>query len=809
MTTDTSVFEQTGQEIRQLPVHINYEIIHLFSEGLYKSPHKAIEELVTNGYDANANAVHIILPELSEDGLDPANRLWVIDNGHGMDEDGFRQLWRIAESEKSVKPTQNGRPMIGQFGIGKLASYVLAWNLTHVSRTNGRFLLTSMNFRQVHDLHISDDVDLAVSLREIDERTARSHLKEIETRDPAAWRFMFGEESQIDSWTAATLTDFKDLYDKLRVGTLRWVLSTGLPLHTDFNIWLNGERLTSSKEKIPTIDEFQINTAIDGIGAVKGEARICERTLDGGKSDQINRSRGFFIRVRGRVINLEDELFGLEAQNHSAWSRFSLEVDAEGLREHLLSSREGVRDSESVRQFRNFLRREFNRCRSSFEKWNNQQSIDITQLLSDNPSFFLYDPILLSVRKTLESGSESFYVGVPVAGDDEDSSEWFANFEEQVKERPFQGILFEDAGINAPTLRYDPNTRNLFVNDEHPFIDKLRSGPRGRATARLFASSEALLEGQLTDHGIERVMIASILDDRDKALRLVAGNDKTPTAREVIRRLQNATVHEIALERAVGAVFQLIGFEYDRKGGYAPGPDGILDARLGRHRQGIADYRLVYDAKQSNDGAIAASEIDPTSMNDFIEVTNAEFGFFIAEKYQAENDPDGKLNRKLETSELAKRITLLKASHLTELARLHYAHGITLSKLRDLFENAHFVWEIDEWIECLEQELIDEGQIPLRTLLLGLEKQKDDYIAQPNIFVLRQENEQLRKFEPGRLKARLLALESIVGQRWIEINPDSLEVEMHNNANEILKQLERNVCELDNEIFDSLSTNQV
>ncbi|MCB1154622.1 hypothetical protein KDL45_13290, partial [bacterium] len=30
----------------RLSVHISYEIIKLFSEGLYKSPHKAIEELV-------------------------------------------------------------------------------------------------------------------------------------------------------------------------------------------------------------------------------------------------------------------------------------------------------------------------------------------------------------------------------------------------------------------------------------------------------------------------------------------------------------------------------------------------------------------------------------------------------------------------------------------------------------------------------------------------------------------------------------------------------------------------------------------
>lgn len=35
-----------------------------------------------------------------------------------------------------------------------------------------------------------------------------------------------------------TLSDFKELYHKLSAGRLRWILSTGLPLHTDFRIRL-------------------------------------------------------------------------------------------------------------------------------------------------------------------------------------------------------------------------------------------------------------------------------------------------------------------------------------------------------------------------------------------------------------------------------------------------------------------------------------------------------------------------------------------------------------------------------------------
>src|SRR3954471_9332774 len=93
----TDVVERAAPAEAPIPVHISYEIIRLFSEGLYQSPHKAIEELVSNSYDAAASSVHILLPREPEtpDELPP---LWVVDNGTGMGASGFGQLWRVADS---------------------------------------------------------------------------------------------------------------------------------------------------------------------------------------------------------------------------------------------------------------------------------------------------------------------------------------------------------------------------------------------------------------------------------------------------------------------------------------------------------------------------------------------------------------------------------------------------------------------------------------------------------------------------------------------------------------------------------------
>ena len=81
-------FVTLGAETATIPVQISYRIIELFSEGLYSSPNKAVEELVSNAFDAGANNVHVILsPDRTTDDAVIA----VVDDGIMMDAAGLRQ----------------------------------------------------------------------------------------------------------------------------------------------------------------------------------------------------------------------------------------------------------------------------------------------------------------------------------------------------------------------------------------------------------------------------------------------------------------------------------------------------------------------------------------------------------------------------------------------------------------------------------------------------------------------------------------------------------------------------------------------
>jgi HSP90 family molecular chaperone len=118
--TIAPMYSNAGSEKEKIDVRLSYGIVRLFSEGLYASPNKAIEELVANSFDAGALRVSVLLPaDFNEQGATIA----VIDDGEGMDNDGLKTHWLIGKSlKRALAARPLGRQQIGRFGIGKLAT---------------------------------------------------------------------------------------------------------------------------------------------------------------------------------------------------------------------------------------------------------------------------------------------------------------------------------------------------------------------------------------------------------------------------------------------------------------------------------------------------------------------------------------------------------------------------------------------------------------------------------------------------------------------------------------------------------------
>ena len=218
-----------------IDVRISYRIIQLFSEGLYKSPTKAIEELVANSFDAGATHVHVLIsPDLSASN----SSIVVMDDGQSMDKKTLAEHWLIGESRKrdATFRSPRKRKQIGRFGIGKLATYVLANRLTHICKIDSKFYSASMNYRLIPSGTggvVTDEV-VKLPLRELTEAEAKKAVAPWTSGQSPGHKALrlFGTDAP-KKWTVAILSDLKEMAGQLRLGRLKWVLATGMPIRDD------------------------------------------------------------------------------------------------------------------------------------------------------------------------------------------------------------------------------------------------------------------------------------------------------------------------------------------------------------------------------------------------------------------------------------------------------------------------------------------------------------------------------------------------------------------------------------------------
>lgn len=341
--------ENVGKLIDKIPVEISYKIIDLFSAGLYSSPNKAFEELVSNSYDAGATKVSVFVP--LDKGLSDSI-MWVADNGLSMDKEGLKEFWKIGESGKRLIENLDRKP-IGKFGIGKLATYILTRKLTLICKCSpDEYYAVTMDYS---DINKSSGEEILLDEREVTLEEVETVLKPlIQINNQNLLSFdLWGEDSE-KTWTFAIMSDLKPKASEIKDGRLRWVLSTALPLNPEFNLFFNGSLLSSSKVKVEPLRTWIIGendkTAekfkdykthlIDGVPCinmpnlsnVRGQIDLYKESfLTGGKADELGRSHGIFLHIRNRLINLDDPLIGMPALSHGYFNRSRITIHADNL----------------------------------------------------------------------------------------------------------------------------------------------------------------------------------------------------------------------------------------------------------------------------------------------------------------------------------------------------------------------------------------------------------------------------------------------------------------------------------------------
>lgn len=740
-------FVSGGRLQSEIDVRLSYRIIQLFSEGLYSSPNKAVEELVSNAFDAGAGSVHVIM---SAD-LDTSDAtIVVIDDGEGMDPEGLKQHWIIGESNKRTTTKKNGpkrRPPIGKFGIGKLATYVLSNRLTHVTKTSKGYFAASMDFSVVprgEAAKAGAEQVVNIPLRSMTEAEAREAVSLwIQEANPS-YPDLFGASAPA-SWTVAIMSDLKPMAREITPGRLGWVLSSGMPLRDDFKLFQNGERLESPKVKarriktwvlgkdlteLPQEDELEASEDVTvpkssvlrfgllqpELGRVTGEAELFEDLLTRDKSVEKARSHGFFVYVRGRLVNGDDEYFGIDSNKlwHGAFNRFRLAINIDRLDEELRSSRESVRQTVTLQAAQKLLQGIFNVARTTLADRDRetQRGTNAANRAADSPESLAREPLQSLIHKALDGKVVPKLLRYPrnLTAEDRDGLLRITDHRAQSDDGLVQSVvLTTELSQYERMVAFDVASGVLEINALHPFVAHFiddYADQKKNLPLELFAISEVLLEARMYATGLTTAQVDDTLSQRDELLRHLARAKGKRNAFSIAQDLINAAVDKDKLEGELVEAFSSMGYDAVPLGG--PGkPDGLAQAALSATPDGKKTaYRVSLEAKSKKapNAKVTAKAVGVSGIARQREDFGCDHAVVVGPDFPTSSDETAVVEEiKADREHTGKTITLIRVIDLARLVRLVPAKRIGLDRLKGLFETCITPQESKAWIDAIEK----------------------------------------------------------------------------------------------------------
>ena len=756
-----------GDEVKQFAIEIGPRFLELFSENLYSSPNKTFEELVANSWDADATAAYISIPD---DLKSESACIWVLDNGTSMDVAGLETLWTITSDHKR-RIENPKRSQIGKFGIGKLATYILASEITFICKAaDGKIRTVPVNYRDIEELQgvwRPDQVPLTV--REISNAELQDILSTIQASDTILDLFSQGvpyresghsvaefhhpEPPQIlpsGTWTLVLLTSLRETGRSVQKGRIRRMLRSALPLTSDISIVLNDEVLEPTKVEIDPyatwilgqslpIDEVGLEDVdssleqenakitnfddsdypyitIEGIeGRISGQVTLYESRITGGKSEDRGASNGFFVNILGRVINLEQADFGLENLSHGPWAQFRATIRADGLDRDLGVERDGLRDSRQVRIFKRFLMSTFNRARTALKEAIMAEWPRAGDILDGSWKSIPMRPLAEVVAERLATNR-----GLPSSinrGDLDNVEEFREQWNRAVEENPgnlISSVREESFGDQLPLAHYELQTRDVVVNNSHPYVVERSGTMEERKLIQEFVLADFLTELYLIAHDVDSVALDEGRAFRDEFLRLLAQLNRR-TGGQIAKMLIESTDNEKALEQIVGDALDYIGFNVTPIGGNGQ-PEGVAKAPLSPNADADkGPFSFTYDAKSTSkeNGRVTNKDVGPGRLARHRRDHDANYALVVAPDFQS-----GALQDECRESQ----VTPMRAEDLAKLLILSARAGtLNFVEFRYLFE-LYDPDAVHEWVEEFISDVESEPHVPIGDLLWAFDE---------------------------------------------------------------------------------------
>lgn len=445
---------------------------------------------------------------------------------------------------------------------------------------------------------------------------------------------------------------------------------------------------------------------MQNLRGINGEFILYEDSLVDGKSSNLGRSHGIFLSIRGRLINLDDPLLGMEAFSHGAFNRTRIIINADELDDNLTSTREAVRDSVPFTQLKEYIKKKFNNevRKYYFEQ---ERKIDQEKSVSYRMAQTAYTtskrPVYNFIQKYYEDKIINPMLIEKPASDKKDELLNLYERDLETGEQVIEKIEYDYKQIEEPIAKLNLLTRTLSINKSHPYVANYIDSNNNLIPLESMVITEVLTESHLYELSLDEGMVNEIVKRRDSTLRQLALSDKMgiPTAAMF---LKDSLDNPSGLEEAVARVLTVLGFEVTPIGGNGE-PDGKAEACLGFNEEGKnKSYSLTYDAKSTAKNRIAAATAHLSGLRRHREVHKADFSLEVAIDYQGAGDDLSAISIEAKNE----KVTMMTAKDLIKLLLLITPKQIGLDKLRELFETCYAPQDVHQWIENVEKMEVEK-----------------------------------------------------------------------------------------------------
>jgi hypothetical protein len=560
-----------------------------------------------------------------------------------------------------------------------------------------------------------------------------------------------------------------------------------MPLIPDFRVFLNNEEVQPSKEKIKrtciwqigkedkTADEmklvvnhyssmkppFDYSVTMGKDAEISGTFELFSDPLDVGKSSDIGYSNGYFIKVRNRLLNLQDNLFGITTLPHGVgFNRFRAIVHADFLDSFLKADREGVEDVEIRRALANYLANKFTKEVRAFYEKQLEASLKketLEEHLRSVPGILLRYPLQQAMDAIAKEEGNSYSIKV----------------QEGVASPPtIEAIEAKTSDVGGPLATLEAGTAS--INVAHPFYRSFDDFPG----IRKLAVAEILLEAYILASGVELERSNEILMRRDQLLRMLAS--KFPEgAIEVAERIRHSVSSIDDLEIYCVDGFRILGFDAIRISGKGE-PDGLATAHVGVVEK--RKYVVMIETKSTQDLAVQSGNLQMANVITHRKKYHPDYCVMIAPEFQVSKGEESKAIQQAR----ALGVCLLRANDFADLVAASAVKPLSLERSKELFMK-NSTEETRSWVDAFKKE--NPSVPPVKTILEAIWRmQTKEPKDVPSIAAIRYEEPSLKdKYSSEDIKQWLQSLSRLVPD-LIHVVGD--QVELDQDPLNIIKQCE-------------------